>query len=246
MSNTKVFLAALSVTTLMYAPAYAGKMCHGKEGMHMEKSLSTKQKQNPVIVAYASANKKMHKGMMIPYTGDPDVDFVAGMIPHHQGAVDMARVQLQYGKDEDLKKLARGIIVNQTNEIAMMSSWLRGRGGFVLPDAQERPTTKGFTEAMHKMHADMNIDFTGDADVDFVRGMIPHHQGAVDMAEVYKPYGKYQQFQDLATDIISTQEQEIRLMQKWLECHDVGAAKPAKHHAGHGKKHHHTADKKKK
>lgn len=239
MSKARVFLAALAVTSFMYTPSYAGEMCHGKEGKHLEKVLTWKQKQNPAIMAYVAANKKMHKDMMsVPYTGDPDVDFVAGMVPHHQGAVDMAQVELKYGKDEDLKDLARGIIVNQMTEISMMSSWLRGRQGFVLPDAAERPTTKGFIESMHKMHAGMDIQYTGDADIDFARGMIPHHQGAIDMAEVYKPYGKYQKFEDLATNIISTQAQEIRVMEKWLECHDMPAAKPVKHHkkkmAGHG------------
>ena len=56
---------------------------------------------------------KMDQGMSIPYTGDSDKDFVAGMIPHHQGAVDMAKVELQYGKDPQLKQLARNIIKSQ-------------------------------------------------------------------------------------------------------------------------------------
>ena len=61
--------------------------------------------------------------MSITYTGDADKDFVAGMIPHHQGAVDMAKVELQYGKDPQLKKLARDIIKSQDEQIAFMKSW---------------------------------------------------------------------------------------------------------------------------
>lgn len=73
--------------------------------------------------AFKAANDKMHMGMAIAYTGDADVDFVRGMIPHHQGAVEMAKVVLQYGKDPKLKKLARGIISAQDKEIAVMKRW---------------------------------------------------------------------------------------------------------------------------
>lgn len=74
--------------------------------------------------AFKAANEKMHIGMAIAYTGDADVDFVRGMIPHHQGAVEMAKVVLQYGKDPKLKKLARDIIRAQDKEIAFMQRWL--------------------------------------------------------------------------------------------------------------------------
>jgi uncharacterized protein (DUF305 family) len=56
-------------------------------------------------------------------TGDPDRDFVAMMIPHHQGAVDMAKTELQYGKDPALRKLARTIVAAQQKEIAQMTRW---------------------------------------------------------------------------------------------------------------------------
>jgi uncharacterized protein (DUF305 family) len=62
-------------------------------------------------------------------TGDADHDFVTMMLPHHQGAVDMAKVELKYGKDPELRKLADAIIKAQDEEIAMMKTWLQKHGG---------------------------------------------------------------------------------------------------------------------
>jgi uncharacterized protein (DUF305 family) len=71
---------------------------------------------------------KMHSAMDITYTGKADVDFVKGMIPHHAGAIDMAKAVLAYGKDPEIKKLAEGIIKAQETEIAQMQAWLKKNG----------------------------------------------------------------------------------------------------------------------
>ncbi len=70
--------------------------------------------------------KKMDRDMMAaPMTGDPDHDFAAMMIPHHQGAIDMAKVELIYGKDPVLRRLAQEIIVTQEQEIEVMRMRLK-------------------------------------------------------------------------------------------------------------------------
>ncbi len=81
-----------------------------------------------------------------------------------------------------------------------------------------------YGRVMEKMHMDMGaVPATGDADLDFVNGMIPHHQGAIDMAKVLKEKGKDPSLQKMADDIIKAQESEIAVMKKWLAEH---ATKP--------------------
>jgi hypothetical protein len=79
---------------------------------------------NPAAQAFWQANRTMHQAMMTALTGDADRDFVNSMIPHHQGAIDMARIVLAHGKDPEVKKLAEAVIAAQSAEIEQMKAWL--------------------------------------------------------------------------------------------------------------------------
>ena len=70
---------------------------------------------------------RMGAAMKAPMSGDPDRDFAAMMIPHHRGAIEMAEVELRYGKDPELKAMARKIIEDQKAEIAVLEKWLAAR-----------------------------------------------------------------------------------------------------------------------
>ena len=104
------------------APAAPAMPSGAMPGMAMPESPPA-AKVAPSTLAYQAAMAKMDRGMAISYTGNADADFVAGMIPHHEGAIDMARVELRYGHDKALKRLAREIIKAQTKEIAFMRRW---------------------------------------------------------------------------------------------------------------------------
>jgi hypothetical protein len=93
----------------------------------------------PFIAENDAAMDKMMKGMVVKPTGDVDVDFAAMMIPHHQGAVDMALSELRYGKNEQLRRIAQEIIVEQQQEINAMHLAL---GQPLAPDAPA-PTQGG-------------------------------------------------------------------------------------------------------
>lgn len=82
----------------------------------------------PSTTALKAANEAMHRDMDIAYTGDADVDFARGMIPHHEGAVAMARAELAHGKDPALRELAEAIIAAQEKEIAFLKAWLAEHG----------------------------------------------------------------------------------------------------------------------
>jgi uncharacterized protein (DUF305 family) len=99
--------------------AAAGHAGHGTDGPRGDRG--------PSSAAFDAINRQMHEAMNITFTGNADVDFVQGMIPHHHGAVQMAKVVLAFGSDPEIKKLAQEVIDAQEREIAFMRAWLKRR-----------------------------------------------------------------------------------------------------------------------
>jgi len=164
----------------------------------------------------------------LPYS-DADVDFMAGMIPHHAQAVVMAGWAPTHGARKDVAILCERIVVGQRDEIAMMQSWLRDRGQVVPDAASTRHRMK-----MNGMEHDMlmpgmltdeemaALDRARGPEFDrlFLMGMIRHHQGAIDMVDVlFKAYGAAQDETvfKFASDVYADQSIEIDRMQGMLE-----------------------------
>jgi uncharacterized protein (DUF305 family) len=98
---------------------------HAGHGSHQGHSSSGSSKATTATKKYQQINDNMHKSMDIKFTGDADKDFLAAMIPHHQGAIDMAEVVVQYGKNPKVRQLAQEIITMQMKEIADMKQLLK-------------------------------------------------------------------------------------------------------------------------
>merc|ERR1711871_799745 len=166
---------------------------------------------------YMAENMAMHQGMAIEFTGDPEIDFVLGMIPHHEGAVEMCAIARQTSGtpngrggetipalDTFIDTLCTDVETGQNAEIQSMTDWLATKGvsasttcegsdsqrvvmGMVMGCGETGSmSSQLFMSENMAMHHGMAIDFTCDPGVDFIRGMIPHHRGAVEMCNIVR------------------------------------------------------------
>jgi uncharacterized protein (DUF305 family) len=162
-----------------------------------------------------------------PYT-DADVDFMAGMIPHHAQAVIMAGWAPTHGARSDVAILCERIVVGQRDEIAMMQGWLRDRG-LEVPDASSTRHRMKMNGMVHDMLMPGMLSDEEMAALDkargpefdrlFLEGMIRHHQGAIDMVNVlFKSYGAAQDETvfKFANDVYADQGIEIEKMHEML------------------------------
>jgi uncharacterized protein (DUF305 family) len=119
-------IAAFAVTIAVSMPvAFAQASTPADSMAGMDMSTTKSSHDDEATKAFQAADHSMMSGMSnIEYTGNADHDFVTHMIPHHQGAVAMAKVELKYGKDAKLRALAKEIIASQDKEIAFMKQWL--------------------------------------------------------------------------------------------------------------------------
>jgi uncharacterized protein (DUF305 family) len=165
---------------------------------------------------------EMGHGMDLgPADANFDLRFIDGMIPHHEGAVVMARDVLQKSKRLELRQLATAIISAQQKEIAQMKRWRQqwyakmpatpmawhDQMGHMMEMSQQQRRSMMMT--MDLGAADANFDLR------FLNAMIPHHEGALTMAKSAKQNSQRAEMQRLAQDILSSQQAEINQMKKW-------------------------------
>ena len=148
---------------------------------------------------------------------DADVTFTQNMIPHHQQAIEMAKLVDSHTDRPELPKLADSIESSQSQEITQLQGWLRSWGTPATP--LEGHGGHGDTEMPGMMsEADMSrlMEATGpEFDLAFVEMMAAHHQGAIDMANTELKDGSLPEVTRLAEQIIATQQDEIDQLQQW-------------------------------
>jgi len=153
----------------------------------------------------------MQRTKALKMTGDFDVDFANMMIEHHQGAIDMSKVELEAGTDAEMKTMAQQIITAQQAEIATLRTFV-----------QNHPAKAANQQSMHgnsmeTMHNQMkSMAMSGKVDHDFASMMKVHHQGAVAMAQEALIKGKHAEIKQMAQQMIADQQREIAVFQTWL------------------------------
>ena len=176
------------------------------------------EQMTDMLKDYTKAMTSMHNEMMVGMGyNDPDTAFAKGMLGHHRGAVDMAKIELKYGTNETMRKLAQDIIDSQQLEIDIINKWLASHPDAPKPKPNTEAMQKAYAKGINTMHSDMMLGIAEPIpDMAFARGMLAHHIGAVDMAKVQLQYGADEEMRKLAQDIIDAQQPEIELMQSWI------------------------------
>ena len=156
-----------------------------------------------------------------PADANFDLRFIDAMIPHHQGAVEMAKEAQVKSKRPEIKKLADNIIKSQNQEITQMKQWRQAWYPKVgdkpmAYDSQMGHMMEMSSDQMQTMMMSQNLG-AADADFDlrFINAMIPHHEGAVTMGQDALSKSKRPEIKKLAQEIVKAQEVEIKQMQKW-------------------------------
>lgn len=140
----------------------------------------------------------------------------------------MAEIQLKYGTDDAMRQLAQDIIDNQQVEIDTVNKWLASHPDTAKPKPNTEAMQQAYARSMDALHGDMVLGIADPVpDVAFARSMLPHHIGAVEMAQIQLKYGTDEEMRQLAQAIIDTQQTEIELMERWLAALGTDANTPS-------------------
>lgn len=166
----------------------------------------------------------MNETASVPMTGGAlDALFIDMMVPHHQGAVEMAKIALERGEHPEILAMAEAIIASQQAEIDQMKAWkLAWYGSSDTPPMSAMPAMEempGMGGMGHAMDMQAEVDALRGApepfDLAFINAMIPHHQSAIDAAQKVLDSAEHPEIKALAQAIIDAQQKEIEQMEEW-------------------------------
>ena len=146
---------------------------------------------------------------------DADVTFTQNMIPHHQQAIEMAKLVDTHTKRQELRTLADSIVDSQGREVTLMQGWLKRWGKPATPEgmdhgAMDMPGMMSETD-MRVLMSLKNADF----DREFIQMMTSHHRGAIEMANTELRDGSLPEVKRLAQQVIDAQQAEIDQFKQW-------------------------------
>ncbi len=208
-----------ALSRVLSAIALAGVLSACSKEAPTSSTKPTELSSPPVAMGHVAMG---HGAMTLgPADADYDLRFIDAMIPHHEGAVVMAKDVLQKSQKPELKQLATDIIKAQNQEITQMKEWRRSW----YPKASDTPMAWDDSmkhmmamspEDMNSMRMNMDLGKAGDGyQLRFVNAMIPHHEAAVAMAKDVLQKSKRPELLKLAQNIITSQQKEIDRMNQW-------------------------------
>ncbi len=193
---------------------------HNSNNLSENNEVSNDNNVNNEITEFINEQDNIMHSMMaamgsLEYSGSADRDYLMGMIPHHESAVEMAESYLRYGaKNDAMKTLAENIIITQNEEINYMNDMVKSIKAENTGNENSRMYTEEYVNMMEHSHSHSeNYD---SIDKVFASGMREHHQMAVDMSEIILKYSEKEEVKKLAENIIETQKKEIEEMNNYL------------------------------
>ncbi len=223
MKTTKLFIGTLAIALSFSAcqnktntsETSDSTMDMSSDTSHnMESAAST----SPIMGAMDKMMKDMHQ---VEMTGNADYDLISMLKSHHQGAVDMAKVELESGTELKLKQIAQNIIDKQSKEIDMLDDMLKSADKSKKdydPAAKETGLGKDMNDNMMKM-MEMSHDSPGSVDHEFASMMIKHHKDGVDMGNIILKHSKMPEFKSMAQKMINDQTKEIAELETAMSQH---------------------------
>lgn len=221
MANKKAIIITSSVAVLVVAGALiAGPILNNKFGDSKNDSMSGMD-HSKMNMSSSSSDSLVQKDsddykQYAALTGDDyDKAFIANMIVHHEGAVDMAKLALTNASRQEIKDMANDIISAQTGEITEMQQWQKQWNYPTTVDVASSPSSMSMSDHMAMMMDELKNKTGSDFDKAFLEQMIMHHQSAINMAAPGEANAKHQEVKTLTRNVVTAQTKEIKQMQTW-------------------------------